>query len=80
MALIKCPECGSEISEQAEECPKCAFPINAPKKTSSTIRVICALFGVGFLALCFGGRFIFFFPYDTAILGGLLLLVAIFTK
>jgi len=32
MALIKCPECGTEVSDRAEKCPKCAFPINPEKK------------------------------------------------
>lgn len=27
MALIKCPECGKEISDRAEACPKCGCPI-----------------------------------------------------
>lgn len=27
MALIKCPECGAEISSVAEECPRCGYPI-----------------------------------------------------
>ena len=27
MALISCPECGKEISEQADNCPHCAYPI-----------------------------------------------------
>ena len=27
MALIKCPECGKEISDQAEKCPNCGYPI-----------------------------------------------------
>lgn len=31
MALIKCPECGTEVSSLADKCPKCAYPI---KKTS----------------------------------------------
>lgn len=26
MALIKCPECGIEVSDRAESCPKCAYP------------------------------------------------------
>ncbi len=26
MALIKCPECGAEMSDMANACPKCAFP------------------------------------------------------
>lgn len=27
--LIKCPECGKEISDQALSCPNCGYPINA---------------------------------------------------
>lgn len=27
MALIKCPECGKEISDKAASCPNCGFPI-----------------------------------------------------
>ena len=27
MALIKCPECGREISDRAAVCPVCAYPI-----------------------------------------------------
>ena len=27
MALITCPECGREISDRAEACPNCGFPI-----------------------------------------------------
>lgn len=27
MSLIKCPECGMEISDLAEKCPNCGFPI-----------------------------------------------------
>ena len=31
MALIKCPECGKEISDQAANCPNCGFPMNNVK-------------------------------------------------
>lgn len=27
MALIKCPECGKEVSDRAKACPSCAYPI-----------------------------------------------------
>lgn len=27
MSLIKCPECGREISEKAESCPNCGLPL-----------------------------------------------------
>ena len=29
MALIKCPECGNDISDQAPKCPKCGYVLNA---------------------------------------------------
>ena len=28
MALMNCPECGAEISDQASSCPSCGFPVN----------------------------------------------------
>ena len=28
MALIKCPECGTEVSDKAVACPRCAYPIS----------------------------------------------------
>ena len=28
MALINCPECGKQISNNAENCPNCGHPIN----------------------------------------------------
>ena len=31
MALIKCPECGNEISDKAYSCPKCGCPIKQEK-------------------------------------------------
>lgn len=27
MALIECPECGKDVSDQATACPSCAYPI-----------------------------------------------------
>lgn len=33
MALIKCPECGKEISEQATSCPNCGVTINQTQST-----------------------------------------------
>ena len=27
MALIKCPECGTEVSDKAAACPRCAYPL-----------------------------------------------------
>ena len=34
MAMIKCPECGRDISDRAEKCPQCGYPIQ--EKTQGT--------------------------------------------
>ena len=28
--LIKCPECGTSVSNKAKNCPSCAYPISEP--------------------------------------------------
>lgn len=33
MALINCPECGSEVSNSALDCPKCGVSLNKPKRS-----------------------------------------------
>lgn len=38
MALIKCPECGKEISDKAKACPNCGCPV-AEMTTSGTVRI-----------------------------------------
>jgi len=44
MALIKCPECGKEVSDTAKACPNCGAPIDTsircPKCGSSDVRII----------------------------------------
>lgn len=42
MALIKCPECGNEISKNAATCPKCGHPIKKekPKKKHGCLAFI----------------------------------------
>jgi hypothetical protein len=39
MALIKCPECGKEISDKASACPNCGCPI-ASRPTSIKVRCL----------------------------------------
>ncbi len=41
MALIKCPECGKEISDQSIVCINCGYPINQPQQTVDTNQVKC---------------------------------------
>lgn len=42
MALVKCKECGEQISTKAKSCPKCGA--SAPKKTSMFTWLVLILF------------------------------------
>lgn len=35
MALIKCPECGKEISDKAKHCIHCGYPLNMQEESIS---------------------------------------------
>ena len=37
MALIKCPECGKEISDKASSCINCGYPIQSQKAESKLV-------------------------------------------
>ena len=39
MALITCPECGREISDRAEACPNCGFPITKSEEMDNELQV-----------------------------------------
>ena len=44
MALIKCPECGKEISDAAESCPNCGYPIKGQQQMMckcKLVKVVC---------------------------------------
>ncbi|KWN80834.1 hypothetical protein WM24_23650 [Burkholderia ubonensis] len=52
MALIKCRECGTEISNKATACVKCGAPVKKPAtKARQAIAAILALGFVGYLAI-----------------------------
>lgn len=38
MALIKCPECGKQVSSMANACPECGYPIASKP---STVKIRC---------------------------------------
>jgi hypothetical protein len=40
MALIKCAECGKEISSAAASCPGCGHPVNQPPPDPATAAVL----------------------------------------
>jgi hypothetical protein len=58
MALIKCSECGKQVSEKASACPKCGAPIaiaatNGSSSTNTT-RAGAKLEGMGFVIVVVG--------------------------
>lgn len=41
MALVKCPECGNDISDKAKSCPKCGHPMMVSgQKPTSQVNVV----------------------------------------
>ena len=49
MALLECPECGADVSDQASECPSCGCPFETGVSWSELLLVVTAsviLFGV----------------------------------
>ena len=55
MAIIKCPECGKEVSNKARSCPNCGAPIDkktyCPKCGSSDVSLISAASKVASVAM-----------------------------
>lgn len=46
MALVKCPECGREVSDRAGVCPNCAFPLSSLRKDGTvSIKIANGLAG-----------------------------------
>lgn len=55
MALIKCPECGKEISDKASSCLSCGYPINSTQVEMEQDRVNVRGKNKGKIFLTFGG-------------------------
>lgn len=53
MALIKCPECGTEVSDKAVACPKCAYPIQQAQEQKIVEMAFDAVSGQVFNNKCF---------------------------
>lgn len=54
MALVKCGECKTEMSDKAEKCPKCGAP--AKKKTSLLTWLVVGIFGLGIIGAISGNN------------------------
>ena len=52
MGLMKCKECGAEVSSKAAKCPKCGAPM--PKKTSVFTMFVAGIFAIGAIGAVFG--------------------------
>jgi len=80
MALIKCAECGKEISSKAEKCPFCGAPVvsdvdSIKKVGGSVVRIIASFVFLIFLVLgLFAGGIEFY------IISAIAFLIAVFFK
>ena len=65
MALMNCPECGKEISDQVNNCPHCGFPVNNKKDEGSNKKkkVIPVVIAAIVLLLILAAFFIYKFVY-----------------
>lgn len=43
MALVTCPDCGREVSEQAQACPGCGSPIAPPRAAGGGGNVVAGI-------------------------------------
>lgn len=50
MALIKCPECGKEISSMAKACPNCGCPV-AEMKSGGTVKIKMPNINLGIIGI-----------------------------
>lgn len=54
MAMAKCRECGTEVSDEAKACPKCG--ISKPvRKTSTFTKIVATLFAFGLIVSVLAG-------------------------
>ena len=56
MALINCPECKTEVSDTAFDCPKCAATLKKPTRTffGKLIKFLFILFNILMIVWMFG--------------------------
>ena len=88
MALIKCPECGKEVSDKAASCPNCGYPLtdtispsaDSEEKESAAVhpeRFTDVGEFHGSNAMLYLGVFIMFLSIPFFLLGGLGIITAV---
>lgn len=56
MGLIKCPECGKEISDKVSSCPNCGYPLGKNETMNKKIIwIIAGIFGIIALLVLLSG-------------------------
>ena len=72
MALIKCPECGKEISDQADFCPNCGYSFEEKKRKKSKVTSGRDKTSIGLILHSVAAvAWVVFFTYMFLILGGI---------
>lgn len=84
MALIKCPDCGTEISDKAEDCVKCGRPTDKPddeKKAPAILMpgMVLALIG-GTLFFGMGGLYGWMVGLLAMVAGAVMTVVGLIQK
>lgn len=57
MAMISCPECNNTMSDQADACPNCGYPLRKPKRSGMppvAIGCLVAAIGIPFVIAIIG--------------------------
>lgn len=80
MGLIHCVDCGESVSEHADKCPKCAYPLQrlrSPQQITANIDNLQASGGLITAGYIFAFLSILFFPIFLAIAGVIVGIVTI---
>ena len=68
MALIRCQECGNEISNAAKFCPNCGFGLEGKGPSTTTQIVRFVLLGlIGLLLFFVLAKYFSFWPFKSEI-------------
>jgi predicted amidophosphoribosyltransferase len=61
MSIINCPECSTRISDQADKCPQCAYPLKSKVNNNEGCFLQTLNFGCMFIVVTLGAIILFVF-------------------